>query len=209
VASSDAPAVDREALSAQVATFERREHPLEGRKPAAVAVVVIGEPRNAGEYGVVLTKRAPRMRAHPGQWALPGGRLDVSETAADAARRELHEELGLGLGPESVLGPLDDYPTRSGYRITPVVMWLDGGIGDLSPNPHEVASVHVATWEMLAVEPIFLTIPESDRPVIQLPMLGTRIHAPTAAVLYQFRELALLGRTTRIDGLEQPTWAWR
>jgi 8-oxo-dGTP pyrophosphatase MutT (NUDIX family) len=209
VASSDAPAVDREALSAQVATFERRAHPLKGRKAAAVAVVVIGEPSHAGEYGVVLTKRAPRMRAHPGQWALPGGRLDVGETAADAARRELHEELGLGLGPESVLGLLDDYPTRSGYRITPVVMWLDGGIGDLSPNPHEVASVHVATWEMLAVEPIFLTIPESDRPVIQLPMLGTRIHAPTAAVLYQFRELALLGRTTRIDGLEQPTWAWR
>jgi 8-oxo-dGTP pyrophosphatase MutT (NUDIX family) len=206
---SDAPAVDREALSARVATFERREHPLEGQKAAAVAVVVIGEPRDASEYGVLLTKRAPRMRAHPGQWALPGGRLDAGETAADAARRELHEELGLQLGTESVLGPLDDYPTRSGYRITPVVMWLDGGIGDLSPNPHEVASVHVATWEMLAVEPIFLTIPESDRPVIQLPMLGTRIHAPTAAVLYQFRELALLGRTTRIDGLEQPTWAWR
>jgi len=206
---SDAPAVDREVLAAQVAGFDRREHPLDGRKAAAVAVVVIGEPRTDSEYGVLLTKRAPRMRAHPGQWALPGGRLDAGETAVDAARRELHEELGLDLAADSVLGSLDDYPTRSGYRITPVVMWLAGGIEDLCPNPHEVASVHVATWDMLGVEPIFLTIPESSRPVIQLPMLGTRIHAPTAAVLYQFRELALFARTTRVDELEQPTWAWR
>jgi len=203
------PAVERGVLAERLAAFDRRPHPLEAHKAAAVAVVVIGDPHPGEEAGVILTKRAPRMRAHPGQWALPGGRLDVGETAADAARRELHEELGLELGPESVLGLLDDYPTRSGYRMTPVVMWLDGGVGDLSPNPQEVASVHVATWEMLGVEPIFLTIPESDRPVIQLPMLGTRIHAPTAAVLYQFRELALHGRTTRMDGLEQPTWAWR
>jgi hypothetical protein len=76
------------------------------------------------------------------------------------------------------------------------------------PNPAEVASVHVATWAMLGVDPVFLTIPESTDPVIQLPILGTRIHAPTAAVLYQFRELALYGRTTRVAKLEQPVWAW-
>jgi 8-oxo-dGTP pyrophosphatase MutT (NUDIX family) len=206
---SDAPIVDRAALAGGVAAFERHAHALDGRTSAAVAVVVVGEPRDDTEYGVLLTKRAPRLRAHPGQWALPGGRIDAGETATAAALRELEEELGLPLDDTAVLGALDDYPTRSGYRITPVVMWLDGGIGDLTPNPHEVASVHVATWDMLGVEPIFLTIPESDRPVIQLPMLGTRIHAPTAAVLYQFRELALFARTTRVDGLEQPTWAWR
>ncbi|HET6817644.1 MAG TPA: CoA pyrophosphatase [Mycobacteriales bacterium] len=205
----DAPAVDRDELAAQIAAHERQQHPLDGRKAAAVAVVVIGSPATDEDGGVILTKRAARMRAHPGQWALPGGRLDSGETARGAALRELHEELGLHLDDTTVLGELDDYPTRSGYRITPVVMWLDGGLGAIDPNPAEVASVHVATWEMLAVEPIFLTIPESDRPVIQLPMLGTRIHAPTAAVLYQFRELALFGRATRVDGLEQPTWAWR
>jgi 8-oxo-dGTP pyrophosphatase MutT (NUDIX family) len=203
------PEPTRETLTADVAAFERVSHPLDDRKGAAVAIVVIGDPRDEAENGVVLTKRAPRMRAHPGQWALPGGRLDAGESAAEAAVRELHEELGIPVTDETVLGLLDDYPTRSGYRITPVVIWLDGDLGDLAPNPHEVASVHVATWEMLSVEPVFLTIPESDRPVIQLPMLGTRIHAPTAAVLYQFRELALHRRTTRVDGLEQPTWAWR
>jgi len=202
-------AVERGLLTERLTAFQRDAHPLDGRKAAAVAVVVIGAPGSDEDGGVILTKRAPRMRAHPGQWALPGGRIDADETAPLAARRELDEELGLRLDEATVLGELDDYPTRSGYRITPVVMWLDAGIGDLSPNPSEVASVHVATWEMLAVDPIFLAIPESDRPVIQLPMLGTRIHAPTAAVLYQFRELALFGRTTRVDELEQPTWAWR
>lgn len=205
----DEPTIDRGSLAARMAAFPRDEHPLGGHKAAAVAVVVIGSRTAGDDGGVLLTKRAARMRAHPGQWALPGGRLDVGETARLAARRELDEELGLRLDDAAVLGELDDYPTRSGYRITPVVMWLDGGLGALAPNPAEVASVHLATWEMLAVEPIFLTIPESERPVIQLPMLGTKIHAPTAAVLYQFRELALFGRTTRIDGLEQPTWAWR
>jgi len=191
----------KDLLRERVQEFDRREKPLEGRRAAAVAIV-------AGDDGVLLTKRAPRMRAHPGQWALPGGRIDVGETVAEAALRELHEELGLRLAPDAVLGRLDDYPTRSGYRITPVVMWHTGD-ADIEPNPTEVASVHTATWEMLGVEPIFLTIPESRFPVIQLPILGTKIHAPTAAVLYQFRELALHARTTRVDELEQPVWAWR
>jgi 8-oxo-dGTP pyrophosphatase MutT (NUDIX family) len=196
-------------LQQRMAAFTRIEHPLDGRKPAAVAIVVVGKPGPDGQAGVILTKRAPRMRAHAGQWALPGGRIDTGESPVDAALRELHEELGLRVGDTAVLGLLDDYPTRSGYVITPVVMWADVGLADLTPSPDEVASVHLATWSMLAVEPIFLTIPESPRPVIQLPMLGTKIHAPTAAVLYQFRELALHGRSTRVLELEQPTWAWR
>src|SRR3954451_23135842 len=126
VAPGAALTIDRAQLAGLVEAFDRHEHPLDGRKAAAVAVVVIGDPEPGDDTGVILTKRAARMRAHAGQWALPGGRIDADETAQAAALRELDEELGLRLDHTTVLGPLDDYPTRSGYRITPVVMWLDG-----------------------------------------------------------------------------------
>ena len=148
------------------------------------------------------------MRAHAGQWALPGGRIDPGETAVQAALREMHEELGLVAGGDTVLGLLDDYPTRSGYLITPVVLWV-GPPGVLSPNPDEVASVHVASLTDLDVEPSVVSIPESDAPVIRLPLFGNHVHAPTAAVLHQFREVALHNRSTRVAHYEQPVWAWQ
>ena len=196
---------DRPTLTAAVEAFPRREHPLDGRRAAAVAIVVV---EVDDEPGIVLTKRSSRLRAHAGQWALPGGRLDADESYEDAALRELHEELDMKVSADAVVGRLDDYPTRSGYVITPVVVWA-GADATMTPNPGEVASAHVVSGPVLAVEPRFITIPESTSPVIQLPMLGTLIHAPTAAVVYQFRELALHGRVVRVDELEQPVFAWR
>ena len=196
---------EREALAAAVAAFPRIAHPLESRRAAAVALVVVDTDQGPG---LVLTKRAGHLRAHAGQWALPGGRVDEGESYAEAALRELHEELGLLVESDAVVGQLDDYPTRSGYVITPVVVWA-GADAVMTPNPAEVASAHVASGAVLDVEPRFVSIPESDRPVIQLPMFGTLIHAPTAAVVHQFRELAVHGRVTRVDHFEQPTWAWR
>lgn len=179
--------------------------PVGTARPAAVAVAIV---EHDDGCGVLVTKRADRLRAHAGQWALPGGRLDEGEDAVSAALREMHEEVGLHAAGDAVLGLLDDYPTRSGYVITPVVLWA-GPLGELRPNPAEVASVHVATIAELDVEPRFVSIPESDAPVIQLPLFGHLIHAPTAAVLYQFREVALRGRATRVAHLEQPVFAWR
>ena len=74
-----------------------------------------------------------------------------------------------------------------------------------------VARVHYVTLERLARDdtPEFASIPESDRPVIRLKIAGAKVHAPTAAVVYQFREVALFGRATRVDHLEQPVFAWR
>jgi 8-oxo-dGTP pyrophosphatase MutT (NUDIX family) len=163
-----------------------------------------------GRGAFVLTKRAPRMNRHAGQWALPGGRLDPGETPEQAALRELAEEVDLRLFPDAVLGRLDDYPTRSGYLITPVVIWA-GAQAELAPNPAEVASVHRIPFADLfrPGSPEFVTIPESDRPVIRMPIAGSKIHAPTAAVIYQFREVALVGNPVRVAHLEQPVFAWR
>ena len=176
---------------------------------AAVAVAVI-EGDVPGEAAFLLTKRTPKLRAHGGQWALPGGRVDPGETIRHTALRELHEELGVLASIDDVLGTLDDYPTRSGYVIAPVVVWLGGAI-DIKPNPHEVAAAYrIRCAELFRSDsPEIVAIPESDRPIIRLPLPVATVNAPTAAVLYQFKEVALAGRDTRVDHFEQPVFAWR
>ncbi len=172
-------------------------------KSAAVAITLTEDGPS-----FLLTRRATTLRGHAGQWALPGGRAEPGETHGEAARRELAEELGLVLDPDAELGLLDDYATRSGYVITPVVLWA-GADPELRPNPAEVGELHRVPLELIDVEPRFLAIPESDAPVIQLPLFGRFVHAPTGAVLYQFREVVLHGRHTRVAHLEQPVFAWR
>lgn len=164
----------------------------------------------AGGAAFLLCRRPSRMQRHAGQWALPGGRLDPGETALDAALREVREEIGLALDESSVVGWLDDYPTRSGYVITPVVLW-GGADPHLRPEPAEVLAMYrIGLHALRDGEPRLVTIPESERPVIQLPLGSDLIHAPTGAVLYQFRQVALLGQVdTRVDHLEQPVFAWR
>jgi 8-oxo-dGTP pyrophosphatase MutT (NUDIX family) len=178
-------------------------------KRAAVAIALVAVAEASGGTALLLTLRAAGLRTHRGQWALPGGRCDESETPVEAALRELHEELGLELGTEDVLGMLDDYPTRSGYLITPVVVWATDSAA-ISPNPAEVASVHrIALEEIEHVDAFdFVAIPESRRRVIRFHHAGRLIHAPTAALIYQFREV-LDGRDTRVAELEQPVFAWK
>jgi 8-oxo-dGTP pyrophosphatase MutT (NUDIX family) len=164
-----------------------------------------------GGAAFLLCRRAAKLNRHASQWSLPGGRLDDGETSIDAARRELLEELGLDLAPTAVLGRLDDYPTRSGYVMTPWVFWAGGDV-ELVPDPAEVAHAYRIGLHELCREdsPRYVTIPESDRPVVQLPMGGDLLHAPTAAVLLQFRWVGLEGRLgERVDELEQPVFAWR
>ena len=182
--------------------------PERGLKRAAVCVILTDD--GDGGAALVLTLRAQHLSAHSGQYALPGGRVDAGESAVDAALREAREEIGLELAPEAILGWLDDYPTRSGYLITPIVVWAPDD-APMSANPAEVAEiyrVHLAELSRPG-SPEFVAIPESDQPVIRYPLLGTLIHAPTAAVLYQFMEVAVHGRATSVAHLEQPVWAWR
>jgi 8-oxo-dGTP pyrophosphatase MutT (NUDIX family) len=164
----------------------------------------------SGGAAFLLCRRASRLSSHAAQWALPGGRLDQGETAVDAALREMDEEVGIRLSDSDVLGLLDDYPTRSGYVITPVVIW-GGGRLDPRPAPDEVVAVYRVGLHQLQREdsPRFIAIPESPRPVVQIPLGNDLIHAPTGAVLLQLRWLCLEGRDDRVDELEQPVFAWK
>lgn len=209
-------------LRERLAAFEPHTNDELPLHRAAVALALVDEglgaelagmPSHAtpsGRAALLLTRRAPGLRAHAGQWALPGGRLDADESPARAALRELDEELGLRLGEDTVLGRLDDFVTRSGYVITPVVVWAGSG-ERLAPNPAEVASVHrIPVDELLRTDaPMLEHLAEHAHPVLRMPVGSAWIAAPTAAILYQFREVCLLGRPTRVAHFEQPRFAWR
>lgn len=202
--------------------FEARSLPGTGLRAAAVALAITDEGHGAGlpsmaahtswrrNAALLVTRRSGALRNHAGQWALPGGRTDAGETPEQAALRELREEIGLHLGPQHVLGRLDDFATRSGYLITPVVVWA-GTARQARGNPAEVASIHRIPMEELlrADAPILDAAPAGPHPVLRMPVGAGWIAAPTAAFLYQFREVCLLGRCTRVAHFEQPTFAWK
>lgn len=177
-------------------------------KAAAVAITLLESEDGSGQTSILLTLRAPGLRTHGGQWALPGGRCDHGETSIETALRELHEEVGLCLSAKDVIGILDDYPTRSGYLISPVVVWA-GYNCHISPNPQEVDSVHrILLTDLARPEAVeFVTISESERQLIRIRTQEGSIHAPTGALIYQFCEV-LAGRNTRVSELDQPVFAW-
>ena len=203
---TELPGQDRAAIAANLARFRRVTASGESLKAASVAVCVVFR---RDVRCLLITRRAAGLRSHAGQWALPGGGRDAGESAQDAALRELHEETGVRAGPGDVLGTLDDYATRSGYLITPVVVWGGPVHPAMSGPASEVAQIHVIPLADLDVAPRLLRIPESDSPVIQLPLLGRYLHAPTAAIIYQFCQVALHGRTIRVAHFEQPVFAWK
>lgn len=198
----------RDQLHNNIRKFDdQRQNPGQ-LKTAAVALTIFD---HDGEASIILTKRSSTLQEHSGQWAMPGGRIDEGETPVEAALRELHEEINLELAEDQVLGLLDDYITRSGYVITPVVVWADAIEQALVPNAAEVASIHAFTFTELARNdsPNLETIPESDRQVLSMNYFDDIMYAPTAAMLYQFREVAIQGRATRVLHYDQPVFAWR
>lgn len=212
----------RARMRERLAAFPAREMPATGQRRAAVALPVTESGLGADlpampahllwsdAPALLLTRRAESLRSHAGQWALPGGRIDAGETPEQAALRELEEEVGLALDASAVLGRLDDYATRSGYLITPVVVWA-GPARELILNAAEVASVHrIPANELLRADaPMLDREHEAEHPVLRMPVGDSWIAAPTAAFLYQFRERVLLGRDTRVAHFEQPAFAWR
>lgn len=211
----------RELISSNLDLHDVNELSGAGYVRAAVAFTLVecSQPANlaniphvAGQRdqaAFILTTRAARLSSHAGQRAYPGGRLDAGETIEQAALRELEEEVGLQLGADSVLGRLDDYATRSGYLISPVVVW-GGNHVKLVPNPGEVDMIHRIPLNELMREdaPILESIVESEHPVLKMPIGDDWFAAPSAAIAYQFREVAMLGRCTRVAHYEQPYFAW-
>lgn len=198
----------RTRIEGNFARFERLPGAGEGLKSAAVAIAVTAD--EEGRPAFFLTRRASRLNRHSGQWALPGGRVDPGEEIVDAALREMDEEIGVRIGPENVLGLLDDYVTRSGYCMTPVVVWAGAAVQPVL-NPDEVAQLFriplADTLEDRFVE--MLAVDGSDHPMIRLHVADRHMHAPTAAVVYQFREVCLAGRMTRAAHLLAPGWTAR
>ena len=226
----------RERVVTNLAAHQRRVVDAAGRRHAAVALVLVdsmpdapvvwarhadgssardarlpyeGLLSAAGGAAFVLCRRPLTMRRHPGQFALPGGRLEPGEGVVEAALRETHEEIGIDLRPDQVLGLLDDYETRSGFVMTPVVVW--GGGVELKPDPAEVMAVFRVGLHQLqrADSPRFESIPQSERPVVSVPLGSMVVHAPTAAVLVQLNWLGLQGRSDPVQDFEQPVFAWR
>jgi 8-oxo-dGTP pyrophosphatase MutT (NUDIX family) len=212
----------RESIAARLRAFDHRVAADVAGRQAAVAIVVADVGHGAGlpglpmeaewqaSAGLVLTRRAQHLRNHPGQWAFPGGRLDAGETPVAAALREMREEVGVDLPASAVLGRLDDFVTRSGFVMTPIVIWGGSGLV-VEPNPDEVASVHrIPLTEFLRPDaPRLDPVEGGAHPVLRMPVGEEHIAAPTAALLYQFREVCLLGRPTRVAHFEQPEFAWR
>jgi 8-oxo-dGTP pyrophosphatase MutT (NUDIX family) len=212
----------RELIEARLRSFAWQAVDAGEHRRAAVAIAVVEEGRGAALDGVpvpagwstnaalILTRRSAAMRNHAGQWALPGGRVDAGESVEQAALRELSEEVGLQLSADAVLGRLDDYATRSGFVISPVVVWA-GAAPSLSPCDAEVASIHriPVTEFMRADAPLLDPTEDEHRPILRMPVGHGWIAAPTGAVLYQFREVCLAGRATRVGHFDQPLFARR
>ncbi len=201
----------RQQIQNRFSIFKRKSNTSLGLRQAAVALTIIDNGTNE-EASFLLTRRPKNLKRHGGQYALPGGRLDPNENAIEAALRELEEEIGINVPSNDVLGLMDDYQTRSGFNITPVVVWA-GIRKRLYPDPKEVARTYrIPLSDLHSPDiPILESTTDNAQPVLSTPLvsIGHQVYAPTAAFIYQFREIALFGRSTRVAQFDQPKFAWK
>ncbi|WP_109212237.1 MULTISPECIES: CoA pyrophosphatase [Microbacterium] len=176
---------------------------IAGERRAAVSIILFGD---KDDTQFVIIERANRGR-NAGQWALPGGKLEEGESALDAAIREAQEEVDLPVSGVEVLGELDDFVTVTGFTITPFVFvappaWKPRAIAD------EVQSVHCLEVATLSSEDVvhWFTQPNGSSLLQMWLREDMHMHAPTGAILLQFRELALFGRDIDVSALTQPVW---
>ncbi len=193
----------RRTIAGNLQAFERRDSPL-SLTPAAVAIVLV---MSDGIPSVPIFQRPLNMSRHAGQIALPGGKVHAGETVEDCAIREVNEELGLVLDTADVLGLLDDFDTESGFRITPVVIWSSAGVSDLKPSRWEVLKLFVIGTPELHDTVAAAALGSTQE--FSLRFQRVEVFAPTAAILYQFSEVALDGRPCRVADFYQPPFTHR
>ncbi len=201
----------RQLITSRLSSFDRKLNFDPHLRQAAVALTILDSEKD-GSASFLLTQRPRHLKRHGGQYALPGGRTDDNENIVQTSIRELREEVGIDLAESDVLGLLDDYQTRSGFNITPVVLWAGASV-EIIPDPNEVAKVFRIPLDELKSPkiPVLEHSDESEHPVLSTPLatLGHRVFAPTAAFIYQFREIVLFGRHTRVGHFDQPKFAWK
>jgi 8-oxo-dGTP pyrophosphatase MutT (NUDIX family) len=152
---------------------------------AAVLVPLIGR---SGRVQVLFTQRTAHLDDHAGQISFPGGRVEAGDASREqTALRETEEEVGIASGSISVLGRLPDYEIPSGFRITPVVGWIEPPF-DLNPDPFEVAAVFEAPLDYF-LEPAHYQRREfrfrgRHRHYMAIPFEGRYIWGATAGMLY-------------------------
>lgn len=197
----------RSGIARRLAGFERVAIAPEGRRCAAVAIVV--SPTDAGP-AFLLTKRAMHLRRGAGNYALPGGHLEPGEDAIEAARRETAEEVGVRLPRRAAVGLLDDFVTLTGTVVTPVVFTTPRPLSP-RPDPQEVAHVWLVPLADLdhPEAPRRVRNPAGGPPLLRMHARGVWVNAPTAAWLWQFREVCLRGQACRTDAVGQPSWTAR
>jgi 8-oxo-dGTP pyrophosphatase MutT (NUDIX family) len=160
--------------------------------PAAVLVPLINR---EGELTVLFTERSRDLPDHPGQISFPGGRIEREDSdEAMAALREAHEEIGLPRERVTLLGRLAEYETVTGYRVTPVVGWVEPPF-EVKADPVEVADVFEVPLAFL-LEPSnqqrhFRMVGDRRRDYYAIPYGERYIWGATAAMLL------ILDRTLR------------
>jgi 8-oxo-dGTP pyrophosphatase MutT (NUDIX family) len=134
-----------------LANLESRQHTQRGdhdlnpgtraEPPLTAAAVLVPLVAHPDTTTVLLTRRTDHLTRHPGQISFPGGHIEPGDaTPEKTALRETEEETGLHRRHIDVVGRLDDYETRTGFKIIPVVATVSPPF-DLAPDPYEVADV--------------------------------------------------------------------
>jgi 8-oxo-dGTP pyrophosphatase MutT (NUDIX family) len=197
------------AISAQLAAAADWQPPLGGDggvllgdRPVRAAAVLVPLVRRPQGPTVLLTQRTAHLRAHAGQVSFPGGRIEPEDpSAAAAALREAHEEVGLAPDRVDVVGVMPAYRTVTAFVVTPVVAWVQP-TDHLQPDPHEVQDIFEVPLDFL-MNPAHhrrhrVVVQDATRQFLSMPwqgrsLLGAEreffIWGATAAMLRNFYHL--------------------